>query len=225
MKNWGFLWVVFLMMSFDGNRQQQNSNDSESENATMVLAEETNNKVIFMGNSIIEGWPGFRPKFFENNPFINKGIGGQTTTQMLERFQRDVIDLNPKAVVILAGINDIAENTGPIPIASVAQNIFAMAEMAKKHHIQAVLCSTLPAHDFPWRPGLSPETKVPKLNALLEKYAQENNLIYINYFTAMVDAENGLQKELGYDGVHPNAAGYAVMETLLEQGLALLQKK
>ena len=220
-----FLSVVFILVSCDGNWKNEKANNSESENAILILAEETENMVVFMGNSITKSWPRFRPEFFENNPFVNKGIGGETTSQMLARFQRDVIDLKPRAVVILAGINDIAENTGPISIPKVAQNIFTMAEMAKEHNIQVVLCSTLPAHDFPWRPGLNPQMKVPKLNALIEKYAQGNNIIYINYFAAMADKDNGLRNELGYDGVHPNAVGYAVMEPLLLQGLALLQKK
>jgi len=220
-----FLSVVFLMVSCNGNRKNEKTSNAESEDAALILADEIGYKVVFMGNSITKSWPRFRPKFFKSNPFINKGIGGETTSQMLARFQRDVIDLKPRAVVIMAGINDIAENTGLIPIPKVAQNIFTMAEMAKAHDIQVVLCSTLPAHDFPWRPGLNPEQKVPKLNALIEKYAQENNLIYINYFAVMADNENGLRNELGYDGVHPNAAGYAVMEPLLLQGLTLLQKK
>jgi len=216
-----WLLVILLMVSCDGNRHREHSSTTESENSNM----ERTNKVVLMGNSIIEGWPHFRPEFFANTPFINKGISGQTTPQMLARFQKDVINLKPQTVVILAGINDIAENTGPIPIPAVAQNIFSMAEMAKEHDIQVVLCSTLPADDFPWRPGLNPQTKVPKLNALVEAYARENNLIYINYFEAMADTDNGLQDAFGYDGVHPNAAGYAVMEPLLLEGLALLQKK
>lgn len=215
---------MLLVVSCNGNRKQENSSNAAAENSNMSLAEKSN-KVVLMGNSIIEGWPGFRPTFFENSPFINKGISGQTTPQMLARFQRDVIDLNPQSVVILAGINDIAENTGPIPIATVAQNIFTMAEMAQEHQIQVVLCSTLPADDFPWRPGLNPQVKVPKLNALVEKYARENNLIYINYFEAMADTDDGLLDAFGYDGVHPNAAGYAVMEPLLMHGLTLLQNK
>ena len=220
-----FLLTVLLMASCDGNRQQKNASNSESENTTMIVAKETNNEVVLMGNSIIKGWSRFRPEFFADKSFINKGIGGQTTSQMLARFQRDVIDLKPRAVVILAGINDIAENTGHIPIPATAQNIFTMAEMAKGHNIQVVLCSKLPADDFPWRPGLNPQTKVPILNALIEKYAQDNNLIYINYFSAMADTDNGLRDELGYDGVHPNAVGYALMESLLVQALSFLQNK
>jgi len=185
----------------------------------------TDGTIVLMGNSITQSWPDLRPQFFDGKAFINKGISGQTTPQMLQRFQRDVIDLQPTAVVILAGINDIAQNTGPIVVPAIAENIFKMVDLAQSHDIDVVLCSVLPADDFPWHPGMNPQIKVPKLNTLLQQYAQANNLIYIDYFTPMADTDKGLKNEYGFDGVHPNRAGYAMMEPLLLDGIALLQKK
>ena len=120
------------------------------------------NRIVFMGNSITEGWSNFNPNFFIDNPFVNRGISGQTTPQMLIRFKPDVINLNPKAVVILAGINDIAGNTGPMKIENISENIFSMAEIAKANNIEVYICSVLPAKDFPWSPGLNPSEKVVK---------------------------------------------------------------
>ena len=181
--------------------------------------------IVLMGNSITQSWPALRPDFFEGKAFVNKGISGQTTTQMLLRFQRDVIDLRPTAVVIMAGINDIAQNNGPIVVPAIAKNIYKMVELAQSHDIEVVLCSILPADDFPWHPGMNPQIKVPRLNNLLQQYAQTNNVIYIDYFSALVDTDNGMKNEYGDDGVHPNPAGYAIMEPLLLEGIALLQKK
>jgi lysophospholipase L1-like esterase len=179
-----------------------------------------------MGNSITEGWLNIRPEFFANKPYVNRGIGGQTTPQMLLRFRQDVINLMPSAVVILAGINDIAGNTGPSTIEMIVDNIVSMAELAKANNIKVILCSVLPASDFPWRPGLEPVEKVVKLNVLLKTYANKHNLVYVDYFTAMADKSNGLKNELGSDGVHPNIAGYLIMEPLIEKAIAkaLIQK-
>jgi lysophospholipase L1-like esterase len=161
----------------------------------------------------------FARAFFANNSFVNRGISGQTTPQMLLRFRQDVINLKPSAVVILAGINDIAGNTGSISIDVIAENIFSMAELARTHNIEVVLCSVLPAADFSWRPGLEPADKVIKLNKLIAKYANEQNLIYVDYYNSMVNESKGLKETLGNDGVHPNAQGYEIMESLLENAL------
>ncbi|MCR8558774.1 SGNH/GDSL hydrolase family protein [Mucilaginibacter sp. BJC16-A38] len=173
-------------------------------------------RVVFMGNSITEGWINTDPGFFTGRPYINRGIGGQTTPQMLVRFREDVINLKPTVVVILAGINDIAENTGPSKIENVAGNIFSMAELAKAAHIKVVLSSVLPALAFPWHPGIDPRASIIKLNELLKAYAQKNKLGYIDYYSAMVNADQGLKSEWATDGVHPNLAGYKVMEPLAE---------
>ncbi|MDP9077863.1 MAG: SGNH/GDSL hydrolase family protein [Bacteroidota bacterium] len=177
-------------------------------------------RVVFLGNSITEGWINTDPGFFKGRPYINRGIGGQTTPQMLVRFREDVINLKPTVVVILAGINDIAENTGPSKIENVAGNIFSMAELAKAAHIKVVLSSVLPAIAFPWHPGIDPRPSITKLNELLKAYAQKNKLGYIDYYSAMVNADRGLKSEWATDGVHPNLAGYKVMEPLAEVEIA-----
>ena len=179
-------------------------------------------RVVFMGNSITEGWSNFNKDFFINNPFVNRGIGGQTTPQMLIRFKPDVVNLNPKAVVILAGINDIAENTGPVTIENIAENIISMAEIAKANEIKVFICSTLPAIDFPWSPGMEPGPKVIKLNSILKNYCDSNNIPYVDYFSAMSDEKGGLkvpEYTTADDLVHPNLAGYKVMEKIILKAL------
>tara|TARA_B100000902_G_scaffold233275_1_gene221206 strand:+ start:1123 stop:1785 length:663 start_codon:yes stop_codon:yes gene_type:complete len=176
------------------------------------------NRVVFMGNSITEGWSFFNKNFFIENPFVNRGISGQTTPQMLIRFKSDVVNLSPKSVVILAGINDIAGNTGPISIENTAENIISMAEIALANNIKVFICSTLPALDFPWSPGLNPSSKVIKLNKILKDYCKNKNLEYVDYYSFMSD-ENGGLKVPEYtsadDLVHPNKAGYNVMEKII----------
>ncbi|MEO5943591.1 MAG: SGNH/GDSL hydrolase family protein [Ferruginibacter sp.] len=172
-------------------------------------------RVVFMGNSITEGWKRADSSFFANREFIDRGISGQTTPQMLLRFRPDVIDLKPDAVVILAGINDIAENTGPITLEAVFGNIVSMAELAKANNIKVLLCSVLPANTFPWRLEIKPAEKVISLNAMLETYAKKNNLTYVNYYPAMVDDEKGLDKRYTKDGVHPTLEGYKIMDALV----------
>ena len=180
------------------------------------------NRVVFMGNSITEGWSFLDKDFFINNPFVNRGIGGQTTPKMLIRFKPDVVNLNPKAVVILAGINDIAENTGPVTIENIAENIISMAEIAKANEIKVFICSTLPAIDFPWSPGMDPGPKVVKLNSILKNYCDSNNIPYVDYFSAMSDEKGGLkvpEYTTADDLVHPNLAGYKVMEKIILKAL------
>ena len=180
------------------------------------------NRVVFMGNSITEGWSFFNKNFFIENPFVNRGISGQTTPQMLIRFKSDVVNLSPKSVVILAGINDIAGNTGPISIENTAENIISMAEIALANNIRVFICSTLPALDFPWSPGLNPSLKVIKLNKILKDYCKNKNLEYVDYYSFMSD-ENGGLKVPEYtsadDLVHPNKAGYNVMEKIILKAL------
>ena len=182
------------------------------------------NRVVFIGNSITEGWSNFDENFFLQNPFINRGISAQTTPQMLVRFKSDVVNLKPKSVVILAGINDIAGNTGPISIENTAENIISMAEIAIANNIKVFICSTLPAIDFPWSPGLKPAPKVIKLNSLLKTYCfnNENFVKYVDYFSSMVDDEGGLRVPeftTADDLVHPNLAGYKVMEKIILKAL------
>jgi lysophospholipase L1-like esterase len=180
------------------------------------------NRVVLMGNSITEGWVRERPAFFDENPnLIGRGISGQTTPQMLLRFRQDVIQLKPKLVILLCGINDIAQNTGPITQAEIMDNIISMSELAVANNIGVILSSVLPASDFPWRPGLNPGPKVVSLNKDIEKYAKEKGFIYLDYYTAMEDGNFGLKPGLSTDKVHPTPAGYALMEPLL---LAAIKK-
>ncbi len=192
----------------------------QDENIKLMAPKTNENRVVFMGNSITEGWSQSDPGFWEGKPYINRGISGQTTPQMVLRFRQDVIDLKPKAVVILAGINDIAGNTGPMTLEQTRDNIVAMAQLAKANNIKVVLSSVIPAYDFPWRPGMEPAGKVVALNKMIKEYAVKNNIVYLDYFSAMADERNGLKKELGYDGVHPNLEGYKVMAPLAEKAIA-----
>ena len=192
----------------------------QEDNKKAGLPKANENRVVFMGNSITEGWSRTDPAFFEGKPYINRGISGQTTPQMVLRFKQDVIDLKPKVVVILAGINDIAGNTGPMTLEQTRDNIIAMAQLAKANGIKVVLSSVIPAYDFPWRPGMEPANKVVDLNKMIKEYADKNKIVYLDYFSAMADERNGLKKELGYDGVHPNLEGYKVMAPLAEQAIA-----
>lgn len=144
-------------------------------------------EAVFFGDSITEGWPQFNPSFFDTNNFVGRGIGGQTTPQLLLRFRQDVLGLRPKKVILLAGINDIAENRGPISLEAIMEKIKRMTEMAKANGIEMVLCAVLPANSFPWRPSIDPTHKVISLNQMIKAYAQENNLIYVDYYTPMVN--------------------------------------
>ena len=185
----------------------------------LVDLENNSGRVVFMGNSITQGWEQFMPKMFDNHTYINRGIGGQTTPQMLLRFRQDVIALQPKIVVILAGTNDIAGNTPLKDLETVAGHIFSMAELAHAQGIKVILCSVIPAADYPWRSGKSPEKKIPKLNSMIQDYCSENNFYYLDYFSAMTDGKNGLIESYGYDGVHPNEKGYLVMTKAVEKAI------
>jgi lysophospholipase L1-like esterase len=144
---------------------------------------------------------------------------------MLLRFKQDVIDLKPKVVVILAGINDIAGNTGPMTLEQTRDNIITMAQLAKVNDIKVVLSSVIPAYDFPWRPGMEPAEKVVALNKMIKAFCDQNKIVYLDYHSAMKDARNGLKENLGYDGVHPNLEGYRVMAPLAENAIAEALKK
>lgn len=178
------------------------------------------NRVVFMGNSITEGWIKTDPEFFnQNKNYIDRGISGQTTPQMLLRFRQDVINLKPKAVVILAGTNDIAGNTGPATLDEIFGNLVTMMELANANHIKVIISSILPVYDYPWKPGLEPSGKIIELNSRLKKYAASNKLAYVDYHSAMKDARNGLPETLAADGVHPNLKGYKIMEPLVQKAI------
>ncbi len=183
-----------------------------------LISQQPMKQIVLMGDSITEFWK-TNNDFFTNTSYVNRGISGQTTSQMLLRFRQDVIELNAAVVVILAGINDIAENTGPTTLEQIMGNIISMAELAKANNIKVVLCSVLPANVFPWRPEILPADKVIALNSRIKEYANKNNLTYVDYYSAMVNKQKGLDGKWADDGVHPNLAGYALMEPILQTGV------
>src|SRR5690349_15509705 len=189
-------------------------------NAQVPAAAANEPRVVFMGDSITDGWGRQYGKFFPGKPYINRGISGQTTPQMLIRFRPEVIDLQPKVVVILAGTNDIAGNTGPSTVEMIEDNLASMADIARVNGVRVVLCSVLPVYDYPWRPGLEPAPKIVALNAWMKHYADSTGSVYVDYHSAMRDERNGMRPELASDGVHPNEAGYRIMAPLVEQGIA-----
>ena len=196
-----------------------NLNKYQNENANLKPVPTGQKRIVFMGDSITEFWSISDPEYFAGKPYVNRGISGQTTPQMLIRFRADVIALKPTVVVILAGINDIAGNTGPSTLEMTTDNIISMVELARANHIKVILCSVLPAFDFPWRKGLEPAEKVVKLNSMIKKYADANNILYLDYYSAMVNEQKRLNAAYADDGVHPNKLGYAVMEPLVEDAI------
>ena len=175
-----------------------------------LLASGVRPDVVFMGNSITQNWAKFHPDFFKENNFVGRGIGGQTTSHMLVRFRRDVIELNPRAVVIMAGINDIALNNGKITHENILGNIKSMCELAKLHNIKVILCSVTPAIAFRWRPEVDfvPADEIIRLNKMIKAYAKANGIPYVDYHSQLVDAQNGLKEEYQKDPAHPNAICY-----------------
>ena len=222
MRNVFFIYILtslVILSNYVNAQMMINLNKYKEENSSLGLPKQGENRIVFMGNSITEDWKSLSPNFFLDNNYVNRGIGGETSTQMLLRFRSDVINLKPSAVVILAGINDIAENQGPISIPDIARNIFFMSQLASENNIKVILCSVLPAYDFPWRPGLNPKDKVISLNDLIQKHAQEKSFEYVDYFSSMVDERKGLIKEYGNDEVHPNLEGYRVMESIIQKSI------
>lgn len=190
------------------------------ENATLAPPAAGENRVVFMGDSITDGWGRTRGTFFPGKPFVNRGISGQTTPQMLLRFRPDVIDLKPKAVVVLAGTNDIAGNTGPETLEEIEGNLASMAQLAQANNIRVVLASVMPVCDY-----IKPQTerrppdKIIALNAWIKDYCAKNGFVYLDYYSAMLDDSKMLKKDLTFDGLHPNEAGYEVMGPLALQAI------
>ncbi len=190
-------------------------------NAALLTAAPAPGRVVFMGDSITDGWR--LAEYFPDKPYVNRGIGGQTTPQMLIRFRPDVIALKPKVVVILAGTNDIAGNTGPMTVQQIEDNYASMAELAQANDIRVVFASVLPVHNYNANAELffvtrSPE-KILALNQWLKSYCEEKGLIYLDYFTPMVDGKGLLKRDLADDGLHPNKAGYKIMAPLAEAAI------
>lgn len=225
-KTISFLIVTALMMHFQDLKAQDWANFKEFKmvNQELPPLEEGAERVVFMGNSITIGWLTTHPEFFEGKPYVNRGISGQTTPQMLVRFRSDVVHIDATAVVILAGTNDVAGNTGPTTLEQIADNIKSMTEIARANGVKVILCSVLPAYDYPWRPGLEPNIKIPKLNALIKNYADQNEIFYLDYFSALNNGKNGIDEQYSYDGVHLTLEGYQVLEPLLEEALKKVLK-
>jgi len=177
--------------------------------------------LLLYGDSITEGWVRLAPDLFGSR-VIGRGISGQTTAQMLVRFQADVIALRPRRVQIMAGTNDVAGNQGPTSEQGWANNIKSMVQLAKANGIEPVLASIPPANRFAWKPGMKPAARIVSLNAWLREYAKQQGLVYVDYYAVLTDGSGALKPEYGEDGVHPNAAGYAAMKPLME---ALLLKR
>lgn len=177
--------ILFLSIIMGGKVQAQdwpNLNKYQNENANLKPVTQGDKRIVFIGDSITEFWSVINPEYFAGKPYVNRGISGQTTPQILIRFRADVIALKPAAVVILAGINDIAGNTGPSTLEMIANNIFSMAELAKANQIKVILCTVLPAYDFSWKPNQNPAEKVVALNKMIKKYADANGILYLDYF-------------------------------------------
>jgi len=191
------------------------------DNASLAPPAPGASRVVFMGDSITDGWGRRYGKFFEGKPYVNRGISGQTTPQMLIRFRPDVIALKPQVVVILAGTNDIAGNTGPMTLDAIEDNLVSMAELAKANSIRVVLASVMPVCDY-IRPQTvqRPPEKIIALNAWMKDYAAKNNHVYLDYYSAMLDDKQMLRQEITDDGLHPNAAGYEIMTPLAEKAIA-----
>jgi lysophospholipase L1-like esterase len=173
-------------------------------------------KIVFFGDSITAAWETYDPEFFANKKNSNRGINGQTTSQMLLRFRTDVIELKPEKVIILSGTNDIAENTGPISLENILGNLKSMCELSKANNIEPILCSILPAFDYPWRRGIEPAEKIVSLNSMIIQYTSVNQIRYVDFHSAMIDEREGLKSIYSEDGVHPNQKGYLIMKSILE---------
>jgi lysophospholipase L1-like esterase len=197
-----------------------NLNAYREANAKLASPAKGEARVVFFGDSITYGWNRAGRAFFPGKPYVFRGLKGQTTPQMLIRFRQDVVALRPSVVVILAGTNDIAGNTGPSTLEMIEDNLMSMADLAKSNGIRVVLASVLPASDYPWRPSLNPAMKIRVLNTWIREYAASKGFIYLDYHSALADEAGGLSAGHSSDGVHPNDQGYAIMAPLAERAIA-----
>ncbi|GAA4324981.1 SGNH/GDSL hydrolase family protein [Pontixanthobacter gangjinensis] len=228
------LFAFFLYLGYAHAQDEKYQQLMEQDWANLKKYRKANEKiiakgdfpgVIFMGNSITEGWSSLRSEFFSKHDFLGRGIGGQTTPQMLLRFIADVIDLKPQAVVILAGTNDIAGNTGYSSEKMITDNITAMAQLAEQNRIRVILASVLPVHEYPWNPGIDPVKKIAALNKWIKDHTEANEYIYQDFYSVMADSRKGLPKKYAEDGVHPTTLGYQVMEPLALKAISKVLDK
>ena len=217
MKKSTYVYILILIISII---------DMNASNINCQINEPKEKKVIFFGNSITQVWSDYTD-FFSDNGYLNKGISGQTTDQMLLRFKKDVVDEKADCVVILAGINDLAENNGPISLEDIFKNIKSMVKVANDNNIKVILSSILPAYEFLWNPGIYPSDDIIFLNKNLKDFCESGYATYVDYHTSMKDKRNGLRDDYtywrddfnGYDGVHPNKKGYLKMERIISKTL------
>ena len=234
-----FVWCFFAAPVFGQSLITDCKNDwpnlarYNNDNKTVAPPAKTEQRVVFMGDSITDSWDNpVNGGFFPGKPYVNRGISGQTTPQMLIRFRRDVLELKPKVVIILAGTNDIAGNTGPTTLEAIQDNLTSMAELATAHGVRVVFSSLLPVSDYEIRDGKPltqtvrrPPEQILALNAWMKEYAKAHRFVYLDYFSAMVDDKGFLKDELSNDGLHPNVQGYAVMAPLAEAAIAATLKR
>ncbi len=190
-------------------------------NDNLELSSLNKDKIVFIGDSITEQWQKVVPSFFSENPYINRGISGQTTSQILVRFRQDVINLKPSAVILLAGINDIASNMEGSTIEMIMDNIMSMVEIAKANNVKILLASVLPVcnYNYEWATGFNPADKIVKLNDMIKNYTIENNIIYVDYYSALVDEQNSMKEEYTTDGIHLNEIGYRKIINVVEDAI------
>lgn len=189
-------------------------------NAALAAPVAGEQRVVFMGDSITDAWPKRSATFFTRTAYVGRGISGQTTPQMLVRFHQDVIELEPAVVVINAGTNDIAGNTGPSTIDMITANLKGMAQLAEAAGIKVVFASITPAYDYPWRPGLEPAPKVSSVNQWIKGYCEGHGCVYADYHSAMADEKGEMLEGISTDGIHPNTSGYAIMEPIVQAAIA-----
>tara|TARA_B110000116_G_scaffold9822_1_gene8143 strand:- start:264 stop:899 length:636 start_codon:yes stop_codon:yes gene_type:complete len=204
-------------MTIENDRDWANLERYREANEKLKSSKPVRDRIVFIGDSITEGWTDFSPEFFQKNNFINRGISGQTTPQMLIRFKPDAVHLDPKLIIINGGTNDIAGNTGLSMPEMIIDNICSMAEIAVKNHIDVALSTILPVYKYPWKDDIvDPPETISFVNSALAEYCKQNDLIFIDYYSSMVDDKKGLKTAYGHDGVHPTNKGYDAMEKIVK---------
>jgi lysophospholipase L1-like esterase len=216
-----FIFSIFITMSLFGFAQKDwfGFNRYQADN-DRIIANKEYPEVVFMGNSITDNWAYYHPEFFSEHRFCGRGIGGQTSAHMVVRFTADVINLHPKAVVIMAGTNDVAHNDYYVEPEHVVENIVAMCDLAKTHGIIPIICSIPPCSKFPWRPEIeNPAQTIVNINKVLKDYAETNGFVYVDFHSAFADEKLGLPKSFSDDGCHPNPESYCPMEEMVLEAI------